>query len=362
MRVVIDAMCAEYGGIRTYVEQLLARWGGLHPEDEVHAVLRAGSTIATPGLVRHELPVHGPDVLGRPWAQATGLHRLVRRLRPDAFLATAPTTNPRRTGAPTAIVILDLRSEILPEQFSRARRLLRTASYGRSYRLADAFVAISRRSLDDLHRLHPHTTRRPGAVAHLGADHVLDWPAPATDGPAVAFAHHTNKNPELVLDAWRLLAGRGVRMPLTFLGVSTDLRGRLAAQISRHGLGDLVTLAPFLPEEEFRAVFARSAMVVFPSDFEGFGLPIVEGMALGKPVVIGPDPGALEVAGGRATVTRGYTAPALADAVTRAAALDDAALDDARAWARRFTWAGTVETTRDALASLARTRTGALSA
>ena len=358
MRLVVDAMCAEYGGIRTYVEQLLARWSERHPGDEVHAVLRAGSTIATPGLVRHELRVHGPDVLGRPWAQATALHRLVRELRPDAFLATAPTPDPRRTGAPTAVVVLDLRAEILPEQFSRGRRLLRAASYGRSYQLADAFIAISQRSLDDLHRLHPRTARRPGAVAHLGADHVHGWPAPGTDGPAVAFAHHTNKNPELVVEGWRLLADRGVRVPLTFLGVSAGLRDRLTGLIDRHRLADLVALAPYLPDEEFRAVFARSRMVVFPSDFEGFGLPIVEGMALRKPVVIGPDAGALEVAGGHAAVLRDFTPAALADAVVAAGARTGSDLDAAQAWAARFSWATTVDATRTVLTTLAPATTG----
>ena len=44
--------------------------------------------------------------------------------------------------------------------------------------MADAFVAISQRSLDDLHRLHPATAEVPGRVVHLGGDHVLAWPAP----------------------------------------------------------------------------------------------------------------------------------------------------------------------------------------
>lgn len=352
MRIVVDAMCAEFGGIRTYVEQLLGRWHALHPDDEVHVALRAGSTLPTPGLVRHELPVRRPDVLGRPWAQATAMHALVRTQAPDVVLATAPTTNPRRMPAPLAVVILDLRAEILPDQFSRGRRLLRWASYGRSYRLAAGFLAISQRSLDDLHRLHPGTAAVPGVVAHLGADHVLDWPEPTRTGPAVAFAHHTNKNPALLLDGWAELFRRGHEHPLRLLGVSGALRPALADQIEQLGLGHLVELAPFLDDDEFHRVFTDARLVAFPSSFEGFGLPIVEAMLLRKPVLVGPDPGSLEVAGGHAAVMADWTPDAVADAVEDALGRDDAQLDEAFGWAGRFTWEHTVRTTRDALADL----------
>lgn len=350
MRVVIDAMCAEYGGIRTYVEQLLLGWAERHPDDEVHVVLRAGSTLRTPGLTRHELPVSTPDVLGRPLAQATAMHRLVQRVRPDVWLATAPTTDVRRTDAPLAVVILDLRAELRPEQFSLGRRLLRKVSYGRTYRLAAGFLSISQRSLDDLHRLHPHTRGVPGTVTHLAADHVLAWPEPSRTGPAIAFAHHTNKNPELLLEAWALLEDR---RPLTFLGVSGELRPRLEEQVDRLGLADVVELARFLPDDEFRDRILRADMIAFPSDFEGFGIPIVEGMLLRKPVVIGPDPGSLEVAGGHAVVSDSFTPDSLAAALRKARTLGDAELEAARRFAEGYSWATTIDTTRAALAKIA---------
>lgn len=350
MKILIDGLCAEFGGIRTYVEQLLGLWAQIFPDDEVHVILRAGSTIDTPGLTRHELSLRGPDVISRPLAQATRMHALQRRLRPDVVLATAPTTNVRRMRAPLAVTILDLRAEILPEEFSRGRRMLRAVSYGRTYRLADGFIAISQRSLDDLHRLHPHTRTQPGAVALLGADHVLQWPAPSRTGPAVAFAHHSNKNPELLIEAWAAATAQGADLPaLTMLGVSGELRQSLDAAIRRTGLQGAVTMAPFLPDDEFRQVWAEASMVAFPSSFEGFGLPIVEGMLAGKPVVIGPDPGSLEVAGGHAWVAGDWTAPALAASLVEAAGATQAQIERARRWAETFTWERTLRDTRAAL-------------
>lgn len=349
MRIVVDALCAEYGGIRTYVEQTLAQWHAVHPEDDVHVVLRAGSTLATPGLTRHEFPVGRPDMVQRPRVQMTAMHRLIKRLRPDAILATAPTTDIRRSAAPLAVVILDLRFEILPHEFTAGRRLMRRVSYGRSYQLAAGFLAISHRSLDDLHRLHPTTAAKPSGVSYLGADHVAAWPTPSRSGPAIAFAHHTNKNPELLVEAWARLRDQGYDRPLLFLGVNRELRDTLAHLIRTHGLGDTVRLSPFLDDDEFQRTIASAGLIAFPSSFEGFGLPIVEGMALGKPVVIGPDAGCIEIAGGHAALAKDWTAEAVATAVLEAEAMTEQQREEARAHAETFSWRQTVEQTRDLL-------------
>jgi glycosyltransferase involved in cell wall biosynthesis len=354
LRIFVDAMCAELGGIRTYVEHLLGQWHSIFADDELHVAVRVGSTLDTTGHTRHELKAHRPDVVGRPWAQSTSMHRLIREIRPHVVLATAPTTTVRRMAPPLAVVILDLRHERRPDQFSRGRRLLRRISYGRSYSLADGFISISQRSLDDLHELHPSTRRKPGLVAHLGADHVLGWPEPSRRGPSISFAHHTNKNPDLILDAWELLAKRGRALPpLTILGLSGASRTHLEGVIATKGLGDHVKLAPFLPHDEFQRVMAEADMVVFPSDFEGFGLPVVEGMSLGKPVVIGPEKAVLEISGGHAVVMADWSSAALADAVEKAMALGDDELASLRDRGSEFTWERTIRRTRAALGDLA---------
>lgn len=353
MKIVVDAMCAEFGGIRTYVDHLLGHWSAVYPEDELHVVVPLGSTLDTAGHVRHELRVRRPGAVGRPVAQSFCMHRLIRGLHADAVLVTVPSTTVVRTKVPFGVVILDLRHELRPEQFSRSRRVLRYVSYRRTYRLADVFFAISGRSLDDLHQLHPHTRDTPGIVTYLGADHVLAWPEGNRKGPSIAFAHHTNKNPDLIIDAWDVLARRGTPLPpLTIIGVRGPMRAELESIIGSRSLGEHIKLAPFLPDEEFRQVLSEAEMIVFPSDFEGFGLPVVEGMTLGKPVVIGPEKATMEIAGGYAAVMKEWTAEALADAVAEARAMSDEQLDEAREWGKRFTWDSTVERTRSELARL----------
>jgi glycosyltransferase involved in cell wall biosynthesis len=264
-----------------------------------------------------------------------------------------PVTSLVRSGIPTAVVVHDLRHEVRPEQFSRGRRLLRRIAYDRSYQVADGFIAVSRRTLEDLHRLHPEVRAKPAAVVHHGADHVLGWPGTPGSGPAITFAHHTNTNPELVLEGWAAGRGRGLPMPeLLVLGTGQD-RDRLAARVADLGLTSTVRLAPFLADDEFAAVMRSASMVVFPSGFEGFGLPVVEGMLSGVPVVIGPEPATLEVAGGYASVLADWTPEALAEAVDAASHFDAAYLAQARAHAAAFTWARCVEETRAFLSRLA---------
>jgi glycosyltransferase involved in cell wall biosynthesis len=349
VKVLVEAMAVEFGGIRTYVQNLLEAWARRFPEDDLVVAVPQGTDLPTHGHGRIAVRVRRPAVLARPWVQSTTLRRIAREQGFDAVLATMPVTSLLRTGVPTAVVVHDLRHEVRPEQFSRGRRLVRRIGYGRGYAVADGFIAVSRRSLDDLHRLHPGTAARPASVVHHGADHVLGWPGVPGTGPAVAFAHHTNKNPDLVLEGWAAGRARGHSLPrLLLLGTGTD-RERLAARVSELHLESVVELAPFLADEEFATVMRKASMVVFPSGFEGFGLPVVEGMLNGVPVVIGPEPACLEVAAGHASVLSDWTAEALADAVQRALELDHEHLARARHHAEQFTWARCVEQTRDFL-------------
>lgn len=355
LRLVVDASAAGSGGLRTYVDHLLAAWAQTFPRDRLTVVVPAGSDVATDPHTRHEFPVRRPAALQRPPAVTRAVRAAVAGA--DAVLATLPATTLRHPGVPLVVAAHDLRHELRPEQFTRQQRLLRRLSYDPAYRRADRLLAISERTRQDLITRHPRLDPARITVVHHGADHALAWRASAS-GPEhgqveqvgqvdVAFAHHTNKNPDLVIEAWALLRDRGVRRRLRVLGVSPTLRDLLADRIEQHRLGELVELAPYLSEEEFVATLAYAGIVVFPTDFEGFGLPVLEGMLVGADVVIGPEPACREVAGGHAVEADAFTAAAIADAVQLAAARTDEQRRAAEAWASRFTWAETVRRTRD---------------
>jgi glycosyltransferase involved in cell wall biosynthesis len=226
-------------------------------------------------------------------------------------------------------------------------------SYGLGYRRADAIVTISHRTRADLLRVHPWLLRQTITVAQLGADHVLRWPRPAATGGsyALAFGQWGNKNVDLVLEAWaRLQREDGDPPPLVIVGLPEAARVTVQAAVASHGLTSLVTVKPWLDSDEFRRQFTGAALVVFPSDYEGFGLPALEAMRLGIPVVVTPDPALYEVTGGLATIMDGWDAAALARAVPVARAQSAEDIERGVKHASEFTWRRTASEVRATLA------------
>jgi glycosyltransferase involved in cell wall biosynthesis len=348
VRVVVNAVPARGTSLGVVTENLLRGWVSLDVDDELHLVVRAGVPLDAPDGVQ----VHAVDG-SRLGAMDIRVPALCRRVGADAFLGVTPATTMAPLPCPRAIIALDIRHEARPEQFTARRRLLRRVSYGIGYHQADAIVCISQRTHDDLVAAHPFLRSRRVTVASLGADHVLAWPAPRRDGPeyALAFGQWMNKNVDLVLDAWAILHSRAEAPPLVVVGLSAQARDAVEAGAVARGIGELVTLRPWLDDGAFQEQFSSASLVVFPSDYEGFGLPAVEAMRLGIPVVVTPDPALLEVTGGLATVMDGWDAHALARAVPLARQTGAEGRKAGVAHASTFTWQRTAREVRSALAA-----------
>jgi glycosyltransferase involved in cell wall biosynthesis len=342
VRVVVNAVPAAGTSLGVVTENLVTSWDR---DDDLHVVLRSGVELDLPDHVTvHTLA--GSRLL----AMDVRVPSLCRKIRADAMLGMTPATTMAPLPCPRGILVHDLRHELRPDQFTARIRLRRWASYPIGYRQADVIVCNSHRTRDDLLAAHPSLRGRRVVVAQLGADHVLTWPH-REEGPgyALAFGQFGNKNVDLVLDAWTILSSRGGAMPLVVVGVPGSARDALRAGVHDRGLGALVSVRPWLSDLEFRRQFASAAVVVFPSDYEGFGLPAVEAMRLGIPVVVTPDPALLEVTGGLATVMGGWDASSLAQAVPRARATSAEDLERGRDHAAGFTWRRMAAEVREAL-------------
>lgn len=350
MHVLVDAILARPGSVSIVVQHLVRGWTEAFPDDEVTILLGPDSErFATPAGVRvTELPASG--LLGKLWSRSGAVRRAARALDVDAVLSSAPASSLLGTRQPRGLIFYDLRHELRPEQFSLRTRVARRLSWAWSMHLADGIFCISDRSRDDLRRRHPRLGRA-AVTAALGSDHALAWPRPEPgERPyALAFGHFGNKNADAVIAGWAEFVAAHPGWVLRLVGMGRADREAAQAQVDRLGSTDSVELMPWLDDDAFGACFAGAGMVVFPSDFEGFGLPAAEALRLGIPTVVSDDPALAEVTGGYAVVTASTRPADLAVAMGRASELSADRLAEGRAFAEAFTWRRTAEVVRSGL-------------
>ncbi len=156
---------------------------------------------------------------------------------------------------------------------------------------------------------------------------------------------HVHKNIERLIRAY---AGKPRPYKLILAGLRGFRTPEIEALIAALGIGDRVQITGWLPRGELMKLYERAQAFVYPSTFEGFGMPILEAMAAGIPVACSDIPPLREVAGDAALFFDPLDDGAMAAALDRIAS--DAALRKTLATtgplrARPFTWQHTAEQT-----------------
>jgi glycosyltransferase involved in cell wall biosynthesis len=159
------------------------------------------------------------------------------------------------------------------------------------------------------------------------------------------------KNIACLVRAFALLAGERPDLGLVLLAGDGGAR----ADINRLGLADRVTVYGPLTDPQLRAVVQHAAVFVVPSLVEGFGLPAIEAMALGTPLIVSDTPALREVAGDAAIMFDPLKPPSLAVAIAKM--LDDRQLRidvtaRARVRAGQFRWSRCAQQTLAVYAAL----------
>jgi glycosyltransferase involved in cell wall biosynthesis len=199
-------------------------------------------------------------------------------------------------------------------------------------RRAARVLAISERTKRDLVELY-HVPPGRIVVTPLGVDPVFhpDGAGGRRDYLLFVGAVQRRKDP---LAAAAVAAELGLRL----VAVGPEKEPGLAAELRRAG----AEVRGYVPKDELAALYRGAACLVLPSRYEGFGLPVVEAMASGTPVVAAPDPALVETAGDAAL----YAGPGeLAATVRRALAERERLVAAGLERARRFTWAETARRT-----------------
>jgi len=365
LRVGFDARAlhSPAAGVRRYVAQLMRAIGRVAPETTLIAV-GAGSGDLPPGVIAHRARGSLPTNMG--W-MVSGIPIAIRGLRLDLFHAPAYTA-PLIGVPPVVLTVHDVsyarRASDYPYKIDPVRRWF----YRASVRHAAAIVtdsAFSASEIESAYGIH----RDQIAVIPLAADARF---RPRDTGPALAelagapyVLHvgdlHARRRPGLLLDALLRLRAQHPSLKghaIVFIGVDRGEGPALRARAEAAGAPDAVRLLGPRTDDDLVSALQGASAFVYASRYEGFGLPVLEAMACGTPVVAAAEASVPEVVGdgGRLVID--------ATAETLAAALGSVLLDSEEAArlrqnglrrAAQFSWERTARETLDVYARVAAT-------
>jgi glycosyltransferase involved in cell wall biosynthesis len=322
--VVVDAdvLGRRRTGDETYVAQLLRALPEVAADLRIAAITR-DPTLVPDGIEPVSLPARSQEL-----RMAVTVPRLLRRLRPS--LAHFIHALPLASEAPAVVTVQDLSWERDPSVFGKWDLVTFKVFVRRAVRKARHVLAISERTKRDLIELYG-TPAEKITVTPLAPDPAFK-PAEQHDSFLLfVSAIEPRKQPLAAIDA-----ANAVGRKLVVVGPPKD--AELAAELTRRG----ADVRGYVPKEELIELYQRAACLVFPSRYEGFGLPVVEAMACGTPVVAAPELALQEVAGDAAIFSED-----LADGVRRALADRERFSLAGLERARGFTWRETARITAD---------------
>lgn len=367
MRVLINGLQAgNRSGTGRYTEELIRALAELDEELELTVVWPEG--VAPPReRSRIHLEYHPVDPLRRICFDQFGINRL--RLRCKAGIVHYPASiGPLRCQPGTVLTVHDLGAFRAPEWFRSSRAAYYRFAIARSARQAARIIADSEAAANDLQQyldIPPDSID----VIPLGVSPAFSPPDDAARQsirqkyglPENFFLFvgtlEPRKNLSRVLDAWSRIAP-DCAYDLAIAGRSGWKNEPLLRAIEASPFRKRIHLTGYIPEADLPALIGAAHAFVWPSLLEGFGLPPLEAMACGTPVIASKTGSLPEVAGDAAILVDPYHVETIAEALRRLsgeAALHRQLREKGLARAAGFTWARTarmtLDTYRKALAS-----------
>jgi glycosyltransferase involved in cell wall biosynthesis len=360
MQIGIDAHAigAQQGGNETYIRNLIKALAAIDSENRYTIYLaqpdaavewREGFARQFPNFSIRLLPKPTP-IVRVPVFLAYELRR-----RPVDVLHvqyTAPPFCP----APVVATIHDLAFEHLPETFTRRGSLQLKLTVRRTARRAARIATVSEYSRQDLLRTYGLPPEKVVVTYNGVESHFTPDPAGPDEAAAIRARFQIGREYLLAVGSLqprknlvrlirtyaKLRAERpGFTPQLVIVGRKLWLADSIFDEVKRQPWADDVILTGYVTDADLPALYRGAAAFVYPSIFEGFGLPPLEAMACGTPVVTSNTSSLPEVTGDAALLVDPYSEDQIADALLQITG-DDALRSRLRAagleQAKRFTW------------------------
>lgn len=330
LAVVADALLVEMGGVPRSVLGVTSELAGLDPETLTVTVVAARRPASIDGMpFRRSRAPRVPSLpnalfaLQRPFSlrDFDVVHYMDSRPPLDFPLGRVPTVITQHGFA--ALMFGD-------DYASRKERLVNTALLRMAPR-ADLTLTASESERAELLARSPIDPSRVVAIHH-GVDHDRFRP-PADRESARASVrarfgidrryllyvsnHQRKKNTERLIEAFARLAGSLPDVDLVMTGRSGSSFPKVVTLIERYGLAERVRVLGHVPDEALPSLYGGAAAFTLPSLHEGFGLPALEAMACGTPVVAANVYALPEVCGGAAELVDPYDIDAIAAGLLR---------------------------------------------
>jgi len=289
-------LAGERKGIGRYLHTLLAGVAALPDPPAFIFITDREFETPYPGLTSETRIVEAWPVYS--WEQIR-LPRLLRRLDADLFHAPGNAL-PLRPPRPTVLTLHDTMMFERRFHTGEANRYYLYQSWvlRRAVRKCEAVITVSWTSAEDIRRrLGPGAMQRL-AVIEEAVDPIFFETRSASDlasfrqrlGLPERYLLHLGaafprKNTRLTMEAYKLASASGELPSLVVAGVASADEATLRAWAEEVGLGGRLHLQPYLPPADHASLVAAAEVLVYPSAYEGFGLPALEAMAVGVPVI-----------------------------------------------------------------------------
>jgi glycosyltransferase involved in cell wall biosynthesis len=357
--IAIDASRAEIierTGTETYSFELLRAMAPQVPDDwDVHLFARTfPSEIADafrPPSTAHAIP------FPRLWTHLR-LSTALARLRPDLLFVPShviPAIHP-----PSVVTVHDLGFVHEPEAHTDAQRRMLKLTTRWNARVARHIIAISETTRRDLVDLYAVSPSRITVIHHGVCEQFRPQPPEeirrvrARYGLPESFVLavgtvQPRKNLARLAQAVRALRVAEPELHLVVAGKRGWKSDDVVWEVENALPGNLARLLNYVDGSDLPALYAASSCTALVSTYEGFGLPVLEAMASGAPVVVSDTPALVEVAGGAAEIVPSTDIQAIAAGIGRVISAPEGNRDAGTARAAGFTWARTARETIEVL-------------